>query len=219
MLGSHALHISRRGTSEVDEQSVPLASSLAGSSTKPAAFFGNKKERQARRGSLVDTAFARAVPEEVQLRAIAEVTENPRRASVAIRRQSLIQSLQNEDGNDQPRDSYRSPGRGSIRALIPGPPPATTRISAFPGNVYSIAEQGDTNTVMLPWQDADDLPVLRMRKTPVVAALSPHDGVTRIDRCVVHACFSQGSACHRAPCQQHPERQTGAEEQRIRQER
>ena len=142
MLGSHALHISRRGTSEVDEQSAPLASSLAGNSTKPAVFSGNKKEKQARRGSLVDTAFARAVPEEVQLRAIAEVTENPRRASIAIRRQSLIQSLQTEEAVDQPREPFRSPARGSISTLIPGPPPASTRISAFPGNVYSIAEQG-----------------------------------------------------------------------------
>ena len=155
MLGSHALHISRRGTSEVDEQSVPLAGSSTGSSTKPAAFFGSKTEKQARRGSLVDTAFARAVPEEVQLRAIAEVTENPRRASIAIRRQSLIQSLQHEAIDDSPREPYRSPGRGSISALTPGPPPATTRISAFPGNVYSIAEQGDTTNLMqtLPYAD------------------------------------------------------------------
>ncbi len=154
MLGSHALHISRRGTSEVDEQSVPLASSLAGNSTKPAAFFGNKKEKQVGRGSLVDNAFARAVPEEVQLRAIAEVTENPRRASIAIRRQSLIQILQNEDAGDQSREPFRS-ARGSISGLIPGPPPASTRISAFPGNVYSIAEQG-TMKALLAVHDADD---------------------------------------------------------------
>ncbi len=73
MLGSHALHMSRRGTSEVDEQSVPLAGSLGDNSTKPAAFT-EKKEKHTRRASLVDTAFARAVPQEVQLRAIAQVT-------------------------------------------------------------------------------------------------------------------------------------------------
>ena len=220
MLGSHALHISRRGTSEVDEQSVPLASSVAGSSTKPTALFGNKKEKQSRRGSLVDTAFARAVPEAVQLRAIAEVTENSRRASIAIRRQSLIQSLQSDAVDDQPGDPYRPPGRGRISALIPGPPPATSRISAYPGNVYSIAEQGDITNLLLASRDASDPVACSETYVEYICLLhSPQMFEYCISRYVCAMNCSLLSACHRPPRKQHTERWTGTEEQCLGQER
>ena len=150
MVGSHAVHMSRRGTSEVDEQSVPLAGALAENSTKPDVFNSKRKEKRNRRGSLVDAAFARAVPEEVQLRAIAQVTEDPRRASIAIRRQSVIQSLGDGFAADRPRDFNRSPARGSISALLPELPPGERRISAFPGNSYSVAEQGSALTLYRP---------------------------------------------------------------------
>ena len=141
MLGSHALHISRRGTSEVDEQSVPLASSRGDDSTQPAAIKEKRRARQARRSSLVDPAFARALPESVQLGAIAQVTEDPRRASIAIRRQSLIQSLQDASLDGQTEEYGRPPARRSITAL-PLPGGSADRIGAYQGPRYSIAEQG-----------------------------------------------------------------------------
>ena len=141
MLGSHALHISRRETSEVDEQSVPLASSRGDHSAQPAALKEKRREHRARRSSLVDPAFARALPESVQLRAIAQVTEDPRRASIAIRRQSLIQSLQDDSVDGQTEEYGRPPARYSISAL-PLPGSSADRIGAYQGPRYSIAEQG-----------------------------------------------------------------------------
>lgn len=146
------MHLSRRGTSEVDEQSVPLAGSLGADSTKPVGLRDNRKWKQAQRASLVGTAFARAIPEDVQLKAIAQVTEDPRRASIAIRRRSLIQSLQDGTAEGPNVEFYRSPARGSLSALMPGPPVESSsdrRISAFPEKRLSIAQQGSPHHFLI----------------------------------------------------------------------
>ena len=141
MLGSHALHMSRRATSEADEQSVPLASSSGDHGTKPATMEGTRQKGKSRRFSLIAPAFARAIPDDVQLKAIAQVTEDRRRASVAIRRQSLIQSLHDDAGSYSSPKTYGSGPRGSISALMPEPSSDDT-IGALPPRRYSIAEQG-----------------------------------------------------------------------------
>ena len=141
MLGSHALHISRRATSEADEQSVPLASSSGVDDIKPATLEATRQKGKSRRFSLIAPAFARAIPDDVQLKAIAQVTEDRRRASVAIRRQSLIQSLHDDASSYSSPKTYASGPRGSISALMPEPSSDDT-IGALPPRRYSIAEQG-----------------------------------------------------------------------------
>ena len=141
MLGSHALHISRRATSEADEQSVPLASSSGDHGTKPATLEGTRQKGKSRRFSLIAPAFARAIPDDVQLKAIAQVTEDRRRASVAIRRQSLIESLHDDVSSYSSPKTYASGPRGSITALMSEPSSDDT-IGALPPRRYSIAEQG-----------------------------------------------------------------------------
>ena len=78
-----------------------------------------------------------------RLTAFAQVTENPRRASIAIRRQSLIQSLQDDNSEKLPPGFYHTPARSSIGALMPGSTvsPADGRIRAS-GKRYSVTEQG-----------------------------------------------------------------------------
>ena len=141
MLRSHALHISRRATSEADEQSIPLASSSGVDDIKPATLEATRQKGKSRRFSLIAPAFARAIPDDVQLKAIAQVTEDRRRASVAIRRQSLIQSLHDDASSYSSPKTYASGPRGSISALMPEPSSDDT-IGALPPRRYSIAEQG-----------------------------------------------------------------------------
>ena len=141
MLGSHALHISRRGTSEADGQSIPLASSSGVDDTKSAILEGRRQDGTSRRFSLVAPAFARALPDDVQLKAIAQVTEDRRRASVAIRRQLLIQSLHDDTGIYSSCKPYSPGPRGSTCALMPEPSSDDT-IGALPPRRYSTAEQG-----------------------------------------------------------------------------
>ena len=141
MLGSHALHISRRATSEADKQRIPLASNSGFEETKFANLGAIREKGKSRRFSLIAPAFARGIPDDVQLKAIAQVTEDRRRASVAIRRQSLIESLHDDAGNSSSPTPYSSGPRGSISALMPEPSSDDT-IGALPPRRYSIAEQG-----------------------------------------------------------------------------
>lgn len=133
--------MSRRGTSEADEQSIPLASSSGVDDTKSAILEDIRHTGKSRRVSLVAPAFARAIPDNVQLKAIAQVTEDRRRASVAIRRQSLIQSLHDDAGITSNSKPYNPGPRGSISALMPEPSSDDT-IGALPQRRYSTAEQG-----------------------------------------------------------------------------
>lgn len=99
--------MSRSHTSETEEQSLPLSSN-DGQIRKSSQFV--------HRGSLArrTSVFQGTDPTKVQLNAIAQLGEDRRRASIAIRRQSLLQREQ-AAGQDNETLQYRG-HRGSIAA-------------------------------------------------------------------------------------------------------
>ena len=92
MIGSHALQMSRRGTaeSEAEDQSVLLAAGTHILSPTPVA--------PRRRSSLVGVSspWTHSKTDDAHLNAILQLREDPRRASMAIRRQSILQIQQME---------------------------------------------------------------------------------------------------------------------------
>jgi hypothetical protein len=107
MVGSHALQMSRHASSDKDEQQVPLASGKA-----------RKTSQIPLRQSLIEVAnsWSRSTADNVSINAIAQLGEDRRRASISIRRHSLLPSDQ-----EPPDPSVYYPGaqRGSIRAYRP----------------------------------------------------------------------------------------------------
>ena len=102
---SHADSTQGRAT----DQSVPLASfdRISMLTPRPADLMAAR-----RRSSLLglDSTWTRAPADDVYLNAIAELREDPRRASLAIRRQSLLQSQQASPSTPEPAfpDSLRT---------------------------------------------------------------------------------------------------------------
>ena len=107
MVGSHALQMSRRGTAESDaeDKSAPLAAKADSLPPKPAD--------PQRRSSLVGVSspWTHSKTDDAHLNAILQLREDPRRASMAIRRQSVLQTQQmamDGDSEPEPRAQQRS---------------------------------------------------------------------------------------------------------------
>ncbi len=107
MVNSYAVHMSRSHTSETEEQSLPLSSNN-GQVRKSSQFI--HRDSLARRTSV----FQGTDPTKVQLNAIAQLGEDRRRASIAIRRQSLLQREQEANQDNEPLQHRGH--RGSIAA-------------------------------------------------------------------------------------------------------
>jgi len=114
MVSSHHLQMSRNNTSETEEQSLPLASHQA---------TGRKASQVPLRESLIrrTSILGGAQGDQLQLNAIAALGEDRRRASIAIRRQSILQSQQ-ETSQDYVPPYPRGPREsiGAIRPSLPG---------------------------------------------------------------------------------------------------
>lgn len=114
MVNSHAVHMSRSHTSETEEQSLPLASHHPQGRSLNAQ--PSHRDSLARRASV----FTGPDATKVQLNAIAQLGEDRRRASIAIRRQSIIQSQQESSSESVPmqprshRDSIKAFRRQSV---------------------------------------------------------------------------------------------------------
>ena len=104
---SHAVPMSRTHTSETEEQSLPLASSNA--EIRKSSHVVHR-DSLARRTSV----FQGTDPTRVQLNAIAQLGEDRRRASIAIRRQSLLHREQEAGQANEPLQHRGQ--RGSIAA-------------------------------------------------------------------------------------------------------
>jgi hypothetical protein len=107
MVNSHAVHMSRSHSSETEEQSLPLATQNPQGRSSNAQV--PHRDSLTRRVSV----FSGPNSTRVQLNAIAQLGEDRRRASIAIRRQSILQSQQDSADDNvplQPRGHRESIG-------------------------------------------------------------------------------------------------------------
>lgn len=141
MVGSHALQMSSRNTTENEEQTVPLA------------IRSDRKTSQIPlRQSLIGVAnsWSRTTSDNVCVNAIAQLGEDRRRASIAIRRQSIIQTQQDAAASHIPLQQHKD-HRASIRAYRPSNGRQSVKIwemdpSDSNSRTHSVAYDGESSS-------------------------------------------------------------------------
>ena len=132
MVGSYALQMSSRDTTEAEEHNIPLTS-----------WKERKTSQIPLRQSLIGVAnsWSRSTTDDIFVNAIAQLGEDRRRASIAIRRQSVLLSQQDAP-SEYPLQPPRS-HRESIRAYRPSAGGGRQSVSEWRQEEFS--EQGGSN--------------------------------------------------------------------------